>query len=150
MAEQKPVIFLIHGAWHTTAPYRQLLDIFEAKGYTTAAPELPSGAEPMPADPPESDIRCCNKELQWLVDEGKEVVVVAHSYGGVVAPEAALGLGVRERSAKGLAGGVSRVVYLAAFMLEPGRTLEMNAPIDSVPWVEYRVRTPPRLGGFMC
>ncbi|KAJ6442461.1 glycosyltransferase family 32 protein [Purpureocillium lavendulum] len=118
MAKSKPTILLVHGGWHTTEAYRQLLDIFESKGYETCAPELPSGAEDTPANPPEADIRCIANATRSLVEMGEEVVVVAHSYGGAIAPQALHGLGLR-------------------FLLEVGKSLEMSAPVEILPWVEY-------------
>lgn len=71
------------------------------------------------------DARCIRDELVKLVDEEhKDVIVVAHSYGGVVATQA-----VEQRFAKkireneGRKGGVVRLVYMCAFLLEVGQIL---------------------------
>ncbi|OAA68584.1 hypothetical protein SPI_00779 [Niveomyces insectorum RCEF 264] len=137
MTTEKPVILLVHGGWHTTAAYRAFLDLLETKGYTTVAPELPSGADQTPAEPTKADIRLIAETAQSLVDGGKEVVVVAHSYGGTVANEALSGLGIRQRQAKQLPGGVRSVVFVAAFVFEAGKNFESMAPIEVVPWCEY-------------
>jgi esterase/lipase superfamily enzyme len=34
------------------------------------------------------------------VEDGKEIVVIAHSYGGIVITEAVYGLGIKERTQK--------------------------------------------------
>jgi pimeloyl-ACP methyl ester carboxylesterase len=46
---------------------------------------------------------------------GREVVLVGHSYGGVVATVTSEGQGVAERAARGELGGFSRIVFLAGF-----------------------------------
>lgn len=48
------------------------------------------------------------------------MVALAHSYGGQVATNALYGLGLQTRADRGLAGGVSRLIYLAAFALPEG------------------------------
>lgn len=136
----KPTILLIHGAWHTLAAYEQLIAIFKSHGYPVVAPTLPSGADTTPPNPVAADISLFSSTAQSLIDEGKEVVAVAHSYGGTIATEALSGKGVRERKGRGLPGGVRMIVFIAAFVLQEGRSLEMNAPIDIVPWAEYKVR----------
>ena len=43
--QQKPVILIVHGAWHRPWHYRALINDFRAKGYTVAAPTLVSSGE---------------------------------------------------------------------------------------------------------
>lgn len=138
----KPTILLIHGAWHTLAAYAQLIAIFERNGYPVIAPTLASGADTTPLNPAEADIVLFSSAAQSLIDEGKEVIAIAHSYGGTVASEALCGKGVRQRKEQGLQGGIKMIVFVAAFVLEEGKSLEMNAPIDIVPWAEYKVCPP--------
>jgi alpha-beta hydrolase superfamily lysophospholipase len=139
MPETKPTVLLVHGAWHTTEPYDQLLQLVRAKGYETVAPDLPSGADVSPADPPQADIEHIRRTAQTLIDSGKFLIVVAHSYGGIVATEALCGMGLTERKRNGLAGGVQSVVYVAAFILSVGECLEAMAPTKVVPWLDAKV-----------
>ena len=46
-----------------------------------------------------------------------------HSYGGAAGTEAARGLSTSERAAQGLPGGVVRLVYMCAFMLQVGESV---------------------------
>lgn len=55
-----------------------------------------------------------------LVRAGRTVVAIGHSYGGHVASDALHGLGVEARSAQGLKGGVSHIVYMAAYAVPEG------------------------------
>ena len=71
------------------------------------------------------DANIVRSEIVKLVeDEGKEVVVVMHSYGGVVGSQACEGLGRVQRQQKGLAGGVIRLYYMCAFVLPAGQSLD--------------------------
>ena len=57
-----------------------------------------------------------------LVENGEDVVVVAHSYGGMVASDAVKDFARIERSEKGLKGGVVRIVYLTCIVAGVGET----------------------------
>jgi len=133
----KPTILFIHGAWHTPAAYESFLSALRSRGYEVIAPELPSSDFRNLADPPAADISHFAHVARTLADEGKEVVCVMHSYGGAVGTEAMHGLGIEERKAKGLKGGVKRLVYICAFMLQKGKTLE-----DTAPGIPYEVGPP--------
>ena len=59
-----------------------------------------------------------------IVAKKKEVIVVLHSYGGVVGTQAThASLSERNRKAEGLPGGVINVVYMTAYMLPIGEPL---------------------------
>lgn len=57
---------------------------------------------------------------QKLVDAGRRVVAVMHSYGGQVGTDSLSGLGWNTRSEQGLPGGVSDLLYVTAFALPKG------------------------------
>ncbi|KAF2437242.1 hypothetical protein P171DRAFT_459309 [Karstenula rhodostoma CBS 690.94] len=63
--------------------------------------------------------------LRKLVEEeSKTVVVVMHSYGGLVGAEAVPEeLTLKDRKEKTLAGGVSHLFYFAAFVMPPGQSV---------------------------
>lgn len=58
--------------------------------------------------------------VESLVRAGRSVVAIGHSWGGHVATNALHGLGVDARAARGLKGGVSHIIYMAAFALPEG------------------------------
>ncbi len=144
---QRPLVLLIHGAWHTPAHYRTFLDAVEAAGYQTAAPELvSSGAGATAGNPAEADVGLITRFARELIDgddgEAREVMVVAHSYGGIIAQAALAGLGVRTRRALGLKGGVTRIFLVAALVLAVGQTIESVAPSETAGWCRYEVVLP--------
>jgi pimeloyl-ACP methyl ester carboxylesterase len=117
-----PTVLFVPGAWHTAAHFAPICDLLHARGYETSCSLLPScggGATCTMQD----DTSAVKAELERLLAHGADVVLVAHSYGGVVATEAALAVyGKVPRAEKGLAGGVVHILYLCALVLQPGQT----------------------------
>lgn len=57
------------------------------------------------------------KLLSLLETDGKDVIVIAHSYGGVPAAGAAYGSSKATRTKDGKAGGVLGLIYMCAFIV---------------------------------
>ncbi|EER41255.1 conserved hypothetical protein [Histoplasma capsulatum var. duboisii H88] len=53
---------------------------------------------------------------------GREVLLVAHSYGGVPSSEGLQGLSKQERQAQGLAGGVVSMLFVSAHLPQKGKS----------------------------
>ncbi|KAL4969464.1 alpha/beta hydrolase [Aspergillus stella-maris] len=123
MASNPTVLFSI-GAWILPSTFHTVRNLLAEKGISSEAPAHPSiGAEP-PNKTLADDVASLRSSLTKLVEtEGKDVTVVAHSYGGVVASAAVEGLAKKERETAGQKGGVIRVVYVAAFVLDKGMSL---------------------------
>ncbi|PYI09347.1 alpha/beta-hydrolase [Aspergillus sclerotiicarbonarius CBS 121057] len=118
-----PTIVLVPGAWCTPIIYDPLRAILTSRGLPSISPAHPSiGAEP-PSKTLADDVAHLRSELVALIEEGKDVVVVLHSYGGVVGSGAVEGLGKAERAQQGKQGGVVLVVYMTAFVLPKGVSL---------------------------
>lgn len=100
------------------------MDLFEANGFPTPCPFQPSVGKLPPIGLAE-DAQCIRDELKKLVEvEQKDVIVVAHSYGGIVTTQAVdAEFSKKAREAKGLAGGVIRLVFMCAFLLPLGDSL---------------------------
>ncbi|XHG06029.1 hypothetical protein AWENTII_009240 [Aspergillus wentii] len=64
----------------------------------------------------EDDASHFHDVINALADEGKDVVIVAHSYGGIVANQCAQGLLKTDRAAFGKPGGVVRVVFITCIV----------------------------------
>ncbi|KAI3321862.1 hypothetical protein HD806DRAFT_545548 [Xylariaceae sp. AK1471] len=61
--------------------------------------------------------------LQPLVEEGRKVIILMHSYSGIMGTNAVKGLARKDRQANNLPGGVVYLIYVAAFMLSRGQTI---------------------------
>lgn len=119
----KPHIVLIPGAWHSADAYDTLLPYLQDHGYQVTALTLPSvGTEP-PITTLEPEVTHIRNNVSSIADRGEDVVVVMHSYGGLAGTASLKGLSKAERQAANLPGGVTALVYLAAWMLEEGQTI---------------------------
>lgn len=117
----KPTIVLVPGAWHTTEIYSKVASNLDANGYSSISQPLPS-AGAVPANTSfDEDVKAIRDCLTKLIDgEEKEVILVVHSYTGMPGAEAPKDLGIKERQAKGLKGGVVRLVFIMAFAMPEG------------------------------
>lgn len=93
----RPHIWFIHGFGASSDSFSEAFDLKYLRGYTLFAPDFPGFGLSKPTERPH-DIKRSAKLLVDLISRfsrGREIVLVAHSLGGLVATEAALKL--RER-----------------------------------------------------
>lgn len=122
----KPTIVLVPGAWHTAKCYDILVPHLQDAGYAALALTLPSVGGNPPVQSIDPDVDHIRKNIQPLLDAGKDVVVVMHSYGGVPGGSAMKGFSKADRQGQGQPGGVSALVYLCAWMINEGTTTRDN------------------------
>ncbi|KAJ1324117.1 alpha/beta fold hydrolase [Microdochium nivale] len=116
---QKPVVLLIHGAWHSPGHYNLLIAGLRDAGCVVLVPTLTTlgwGDEVLGKSWPD-DVAMLISILLPYFDQGREVVVVGHSYGGVSATQCCAGHTVPERAARGDKGGIKAVVFMTAWAL---------------------------------
>lgn len=137
---QQPIIILVPGAWSLPFFYDGLRSSISRQGLTSpdaiAHPSV--GAEP-PTKTLDDDVYHLRDVLTEHCDSGKNVVVVAHSYGGLVSSGAVQGLGVQERKSKGKTGGVSLIIYMTAFVVPKGQSLISASGGQLLPWIKTEV-----------
>lgn len=125
----KPTILLVQGSFQIPEAYDKLVSALRSRGFVVAHPRLPSLSDHDSPDFAErslaDDSRAIEAEAKRLiVDEGKTVMVVMHSYGGLVGSDAIPeDMSLQSRRQKGLSGGVSRLFYFAGFILEQGKSV---------------------------
>ncbi|EME40511.1 hypothetical protein DOTSEDRAFT_157259 [Dothistroma septosporum NZE10] len=125
MSSMKPTLLLLHGAFTTPAAWDFLNPYLEKAGYPT---ERATYLSTNPPDPLEATVsrdtqHVRSKFLCPLVEhEGKDVVLVVHSYGGVVGAGAAYGFSKTDRVAQKLAGGVIGLIYVAGNIVPEGQS----------------------------
>jgi pimeloyl-ACP methyl ester carboxylesterase len=72
----------------------------------------------------QDDAAVVRRELDNLISKGKEVIVVGHSWGGVVISEAVPALMSKQhRAEQGLDGGVLGLLYIAALLPVLGKSI---------------------------
>jgi len=97
-------VLLVHGAWHGAWCWEPVVRALKARGLRCVAPDLPL-----------TSLRADADTVARLIREraaGDPLVVVGHSYGGVVITQAAAE-----------APGAAEIVYLAAFVPDRGESL---------------------------
>ena len=115
----KPVFVLLHGAWHSPSCWSRLTPILSEHGYESICPALPTSGSNPPLPDWSADIEVIRSTVSELVKE-HDVVVVTHSFSGMTGGTALEGLDKASCAAKGLKGGVIRLVYIMAFMVPEG------------------------------
>ncbi|WP_328661135.1 alpha/beta hydrolase [Streptomyces sp. NBC_00334] len=123
-------VVFVHGAcvrdgswwWHRTA------SVLREHGITSVAPALPScGEGDRPAGPEGPGLPEDVAALRAVLVEGDEqIVVVAHSYGGIVAAEAAAGVET-----------VRHMVLVSSYLPEPGESLSTFGADAPPPFLDF-------------
>lgn len=111
-----PLILLVPGAFGTPEGFGPLLPHFKQAGYETHPSPYASSN---PSDP--SAATCANDIaslrdgvlLPLLDTQKKDVIILAHSYGAIVASGAAKGLDKPTRKKNSQPGGVIGLIYVA-------------------------------------
>jgi alpha-beta hydrolase superfamily lysophospholipase len=129
MAGEKPALVLIAGMSSVaTLAYEPLIAQLKSLGFEQVEPiNLPSidaiaTEASLKPTPLEADISAIRSVLAELVEKnGREVVVVAHSYGGTPALCASHGLWKSQR--EGQNGGVIRACLMSSSLTLPGQSI---------------------------
>lgn len=85
------------------------------------------------------DIAAARALVDYAIGDGNDVVVICHSWGGTVATSAFVGYSKEERANKGLKGGVVKVGYMCAFMIDEGESLSGVLGGKPAPWYDIDV-----------
>lgn len=118
--EPAPVVILVHGAWHGPWAWSEIAERLTAEGIRSVALDLPSkGLDALALGDLYDDAEVVRKAI--AAADGP-ALVVAHSYGGLPVSEGG--------------AGAAHLVYLAAFMLEPGQSLlGLRGGVDPEWWI---------------
>lgn len=109
--KSEPTIVLVPGAWSPPDIYSELQSNLSARGIHSETVQHPStGAEPA-TKTLEDDVSHLRHTLVALFNAGKSIVIVAHSYGGVVASAAVKGLEKSTQHSEDNCGGVLMKIY---------------------------------------
>ncbi|KAL7937858.1 hypothetical protein V8C35DRAFT_290112 [Trichoderma chlorosporum] len=117
----KPHIFIIPGAYHPGSVMNLFIKSLESIGFSAEA--ITNRSAGNAGITVQDDVAHARAILVPQIDEGKDIVVVAHSFGGVVGAGAIAGLDKRGREARGLKGGIVGMICLAALMTTPEQSL---------------------------
>ncbi len=115
-----PVVILVHGAWHGPWAWSEVVARLSREGIRTVALDLPSkGLDTATLGDMHGDAELVRAAV--AAADGA-ALVVAHSYGGLPVSEGA--------------AGAAHLIYVAAFMLEPGESLlGLRGGVDPDWWI---------------
>ncbi|MGH7531315.1 MAG: alpha/beta fold hydrolase [Gemmatimonadales bacterium] len=99
-------IVLVHGAWADGTGWQEIIPILQREDYKVIAVQNPLASLP-------GDVETTKRVVDGETGKGRNVVVVAHSYGGAVMSGAAAGN-----------PGVKALVYIAAFAPDAGERID--------------------------
>ncbi|KAL8952539.1 MAG: hypothetical protein Q9222_001569 [Ikaeria aurantiellina] len=123
-AQSKVNIFIVPGTWQSREVYSPFASHLKDAGYGAYIASLPS------FDPKNVNVDCAldtgavRRQLVTILDsEGTDIIIFAHSYGGMPAGGAALGLDKASRAQQKRSGGVLGMVYMSAFIVPEGVSL---------------------------
>ncbi|KAK0616863.1 Alpha/beta hydrolase fold-1 [Immersiella caudata] len=115
----KPVIVVVPGAFHKPSDYAGIITPLQYQGYPVLCVSLAvcgdARDDVSPEATPTNDAKALHAQLLPLLDAGHEAIIVAHSYGSMVATASIQGQTKAERSVRGLAGGVVGAIWMAGF-----------------------------------
>ncbi len=111
----KGVIVLVHGAWGGGWGFRQMEELLQAKGYRVYRPTLTGQGERVHLASEEIGLETHIQDIVNVVlyEDLKDIILIGHSYGGMVIT------GVADR----IPERISRLIYLDAVLPEDGENL---------------------------
>jgi pimeloyl-ACP methyl ester carboxylesterase len=122
----KPTIIFVHGAWHNSEYFSKIIALLEPLGYRCITVDLPAVHSAPPVTSLTEDIETIRAAVEKQVELGHEVMIHAHSWGGIPATSALDGLDIAGRQQFGKFGGVFKLTYVSAFVLPVGVSLEQS------------------------
>ncbi|PYI03138.1 alpha/beta-hydrolase [Aspergillus sclerotiicarbonarius CBS 121057] len=155
-------VVICTGSYHTPAPFEPFRQALESNGFEAYCPQRPTcdlkrlnvGDINNPdfdlGPPPEGypseldDVQVIDQLLDKLINqESKQVLLLGHSSGGLVAAQAATpGLQYKSRQAKGQSGGVIGIFYVGAFVIPVGESVHTffqpkEGPLVTPPFMRF-------------
>jgi hypothetical protein len=153
MSLEKPTILLLPGAWHRGSTFEPVAALLRRQGYPVETPTLLSAGGPTSTTVADDAAHIQKRYLTGLIAQGKEVVVVMHSYSGIPGTDAVKGHTRKDVAAQGRKGGVVALVYMAAFLIPAGQSVDSSLPGGAASIMTFDVRrssTFVRNGSMVC
>ncbi|TGZ81611.1 hypothetical protein EX30DRAFT_330744 [Ascodesmis nigricans] len=131
-----PIIFFVPGAWHHYDFFAKTRLGLLYPSDTINHPSI--GAYP-PIKDMNDDIAALRAALLTHINAGKQVVLLCHSYGGIVGSSAVRQLSYKHRKALGLKGGIISIMYVSAFIVPSGSSVRDMLPGGEWnPWMKFQ------------
>ena len=116
----EPAVLLVHGGFHLPETYAPFLNDLSKAGFVVRCPHLPTNGDVRPPKATfEDDVKTVRAVTSDLAIAGHRIIILAHSYGGLVASDAV----TEELYAKQGSAGVIQMIYLSAWLIQPRTSL---------------------------
>ena len=137
----KPSIVIVPGSFAPPSIYTFLNQKLTSYGYETITISLPSVGTKDEASGVtlNDDALRIQETTERLADEGKDILLMMHSYGGVPGSESAKNLSKIERENEGKNGGIVKLLYMASIIAPEGKTvadIDLGGPKETLSGVE--------------
>ena len=146
----KPTIVFVPGAFHTPTHFQPLSTLLERASFPNLTISVPSTGDRAATTSYRDDVLAIRATLQKLVEEeGKDVMLAAHSLGGVAGCQTVTGLEKSRRQNEGKKGGIVHVLFIAALVIEQGQRLRDALEGGLPSWSSFDVSpNPPAIPAF--
>ncbi|KAF4341806.1 hypothetical protein FBEOM_4263 [Fusarium beomiforme] len=127
MEKPKSHVFIVPASFAPASLYSDLIQGLKKYGLNTTVIDLPSVGYRdllLPAASMEQDAKHIRKFTTKLADDGYEIILVMHSYGGICGTESTAGVSKSERQASGKPGGIVHLVYISSPVPEVGGSVQ--------------------------
>lgn len=138
----KPVLVFAPGGWHPSNTYDPITTLLTADGYECHPIAFPSvyRATEIKDKSLETDIAAIREIVEPVVEAGRDVVLVVHSWAGFPCNSGLTGLTKNERAQQGEDGGVGHLFFISAFLPKVGQSVAGIVGLPS--WTAIDVHFP--------
>lgn len=128
----KPIIVIVHGAWGGSWAFSKVETLLREKGFNVYRPQLTGLGERVHLSSPEIGLGTHIDDVvnTILFEDLHDIILVGHSYGGMVIT------GVADR----LPDRVRRLVYLDAFLPNDGESVMSLRDPRSANWLQPMIK----------
>jgi pimeloyl-ACP methyl ester carboxylesterase len=119
---ENPTLVIVTGSFapaHMYDGFVESLNRQNVKAIVISAPSV-GRKEGRPPATMSDDAEEITNVVSKLLDEGKPVVLMTHSYGGIPGTESLKNISRKAREAQGKEGGVDKIIYLTSVVVQPG------------------------------
>lgn len=141
---EKPVIVIVPASFSPPSLYNEVVGALDRYGYMTIVIDLPSvgSRAPLPGATMTEDANYIRSITTELAEEGKDIVMVMHSYGGICGTESTKGVAKLERAQSQKEYGIVRLLYISSPVPGVGGSIATQMSGNMPEFITVDVGTP--------
>jgi alpha-beta hydrolase superfamily lysophospholipase len=115
-------VAIIPGSFAPAKHYDLFADTLSQHGIASQIIDIPSVGKHhgLPPQTMSDDVAEIVRVVEPLLDAGRQVVLMTHSYGGIPGTQSLKQLSRKAREAEGKVGGVDKIVYVTSVVVQVG------------------------------